>query len=75
MKQRKSIKVSKEKAIIIASNHNLTPFDGSSTAGERHERRINVLKANPELMSEYKNAVKNHTQKQTELKPKTKHKR
>lgn len=56
-------------------NHNLTPFDGSSTAGERHERHINVLKANPELMSEYKNAVKNHTQKQTELKPKTKHKR
>lgn len=51
------------------------PFDSSSTANERHERRINVLKANPELMSEYKRAVKNHSQKQPKLKPKTKHRR
>lgn len=55
--------------------HNLVALGSSSTTDERYERRLKVLMANPELMSEYKKAEKNHGQKQSEPMPKPKHRK
>ena len=40
MKQRKSIKVSKEKAIIIASNHNNIPIQKSKAYTDSELREV-----------------------------------